>query len=50
LELGEAFVPEVVPDMAQKVAASGFGVEEVPVLLLGELKAAVDIAPPESQV
>ena len=50
LELGKALVTEAIPDVTQKIAASRLGVEELLVLIVGELEVAVDIAASETQV
>jgi hypothetical protein len=36
--------------MAQKVAASGFGIEELSVSLLGKIEVTIDIATAETQI
>jgi hypothetical protein len=36
--------------MAQEVAATGFGIEELPILLLRKLEVAIDVAGSEAQV
>jgi hypothetical protein len=50
LELSQSFVAELVANTFQEVAAAGFGIEKLPILLLGKLEVAINLAAPEAQV
>jgi hypothetical protein len=50
LELGHAFVGEAVPDVTQEVAALRFRINELLVIVLGELEVSIDIAATEAQI
>jgi hypothetical protein len=40
----------LIPNIAQEVAASRFGIQKLPILLLGILEVAIDLSAPEAQV
>jgi len=44
LELSQSFVAELIANRVQEIAAAGFGIEKLPILLLRKLEVAVDIA------
>ena len=50
LELSQSFVAELIPNVAQEVASPGFGIEKFPILRLGEVEVAINLAAPETQV
>jgi hypothetical protein len=50
LTAGEAFVGELIPNVAEEVLALGFGVEKLLILFGGEGKVTIDFSAVEAQV
>ena len=50
MELSQSFVAEPIPNIAQKIAAPGFSIQEFPILHLRKLEVAIDLAAAEAQI
>ena len=50
MELSQSFVAELTPNVAEEVAAPGFGIKELPIPIRRKLEVAINFAAPEAQI